>query len=60
MATCTADVALKCSSKYIGEGMSAAITGLALGGLLISLGNIILTQEVVEQLLTFDHANFFT
>lgn len=40
--------------------MSAAITGLAIGGILIILGNIILTQEVVEQLLTFDHSSFFT
>ena len=40
--------------------MSAAITGLAIGGVLMGIGNIVLTRETVEQLLTFDHSSFFT
>ena len=51
---------LLCRSKYIGEGMSAAITGLCLGGFLITVGSVILSTETVEKLLTFDHSSFFT
>ncbi|CAL5219929.1 g1861 [Coccomyxa viridis] len=47
------------SSKYVGEGMSASITGLALGFAVLVLGNIFLEEGVTEQLLTFNHSNFF-
>ena len=48
-----------CSSKYVGEGMSASMTGLALGFAVLVLGNIFLEEGVTEQLLTFNHSNFF-
>jgi len=47
------------SSKYVGEGMSASMTGLALGLTVLVLGNIFLEEGVTEQLLTFNHSNFF-
>ena len=47
------------SSKYVGEGMSASMTGLALGFSVLVLGNIFLEEGVTEQLLTFNHSNFF-
>ena len=48
-----------CSSKYIGLGMSAALTGLALGGLLLAMRGILLSPETTQSLLTFNHSNFF-
>lgn len=47
------------SSKYIGLGMSAALTGLALGGLLLAMRGILLSPETTQSLLTFNHSNFF-
>ena len=48
-----------CSSNYVEEGMSASITGLALGCAVLVLGNIFLEEDVTQQLLTFNHSNFF-
>ncbi len=47
------------SSKYIGLGMSAALTGLALGGILLACRGILLSPETTQSLLTFNHSNFF-
>lgn len=47
------------SSKYVGEGMSAAVTGLALGGIILVLSGILLDGDLTQQLLTFNHSNFF-
>ena len=44
------------SSKYIGEGMSASLTGLVLGGILLALRGILLSEETTQQLLTFNHS----
>ncbi|EIE20808.1 Sodium/hydrogen exchanger, partial [Coccomyxa subellipsoidea C-169] len=46
-------------SKYVGEGMSAAVTGLALGGIILVLSGILLDGDLTQQLLTFNHSNFF-
>ena len=40
--------------------MSAALTGLSLGLLLLALRGVLVPPELAEQLLTFDHSNFFT
>ena len=49
-----------CSSKYLGEGMAASLTGLASGLLLLSLRETsIMSAELAQQLLTFNHTNFF-
>ena len=48
-----------CSSNYVGEGMSASLTGLALGCAVLVLGNMFLEEGVTQQLLTFNHSNFF-
>ena len=49
-----------CSSKYLGEGMAAALTGLMLGILLLLCSNIFISEETLQQLLSFDHSSFFT
>eukprot|EP00884_Botryococcus_braunii_P001728 jgi/Botrbrau1/11556/Bobra.60_1s0010.1 len=47
------------STKFVGEGMSAALTGLAMGFILLTLRGSMLSPKVTQQLLTFDHSNFF-
>lgn len=47
------------STKYIGEGMSAALTGLVMGFILLTVRGAMLSPKVTQQLLTFDHSNFF-
>ncbi|KAK9909738.1 hypothetical protein WJX75_006766 [Coccomyxa subellipsoidea] len=39
--------------------MSAAVTGLALGGIILVLSGILLDSDLTQQLLTFNHSNFF-
>ena len=49
-----------CSSRYVGEGMAASITGLAVGVVLLALRETsILSAELAQALLTFNHTNFF-
>ena len=49
-----------CSSRYIGEGMAASLTGLVIGLILLSLRETkIMSAELAQQLLTFNHTNFF-
>lgn len=51
---------LSSSSRYIGEGMAASMTGLAVGLVLLSLRETnILSAELAQALLTFNHTNFF-
>ena len=48
------------ASRYVGEGTSAALTGLALGlALLAARSAGLLPAELTQQLLTFNHSNFF-
>ena len=48
------------SSRYIGEGMAASMTGLAVGFVLLSLRETnIMSAELAQALLTFNHTNFF-
>ena len=48
------------SSQYIGEGMSASLTGLALGLVMVGLrATSAVSQGLIESLLTFNHTNFF-
>ena len=49
-----------CSSKYLGEGMSAALTGLLLGFCLLLCSNVFISESTLQQLLSFDHSSFFT
>ena len=50
-----------CSSKYVGEGMAASLTGLALGGIIMLLRtlDILLDEDTAQKLLTFSNSNFF-
>jgi len=48
------------SSRYIGEGMAASLTGLTIGLVLLALRETnILSAELAQALLTFNHTNFF-
>jgi hypothetical protein len=35
------------------------MTGLALGGIILVLRDVLLSEELAQQLLTFNHSNFF-
>lgn len=40
--------------------MAAALTGLMLGFILLLFSNIFISEETLQQLLSFDHSSFFT
>ncbi|KAK9823397.1 hypothetical protein WJX72_002484 [[Myrmecia] bisecta] len=46
--------------SFAGEGMAAALMGLLMGMLLLALRGVVLSEELTQKLLTFNHANFFT
>lgn len=56
----TAGHHLASTSRYVGEGMAAALTGLALAAaLLAARAADLLPPATTASLLTFDHASFF-
>ena len=56
----TAGHHLASTSRYVGEGMAAALTGLALAAVLLAARAAdLLPPATTASLLTFDHASFF-